>query len=451
MRHSRAMSGLTLVGLIVGTLLVLGAAAWTVADLTCSRRLERELASLRADGYPLTLAEVKPKPVPDASNAATIYMPLFEVNFDPKRPPTYSSSGNGKCGLDRFAVDKTDLPNVLKTRNVIESPPAQAALAQLKRASALPICVFPLRWEDTYNALFPHLAQFRQATRLVCAQAVLLNHQGRRAEALDWLVVSLRMADQASEDPSLVAQLVAIAMRTITDQAARDLITDADLSPALARPLYDQLGRAEFMQPYQRAMEMELVLGLTVMEQLGRRPQELRAVFGSGGMPYPEALLRLLTWGPGRTWFKQQEVNYARYMHQALPAIAKPYRDSISAMPPVPSRGIGNALTNLLVPVYGRVTMKRDQSLAATRLLQIVLALKAQKHSLGTYPSALAGLVWQPPTEDPFSGKPFVYQPQGSGFVLYSIGPNLKDDGGKEPSKPGKIQEEGDMVWRCKR
>lgn len=56
-----------------------------------------------------------------------------------------------------------------------------------------------------------------------------------------------------------------------------------------------------------------------------------------------------------------------------------------------------------------------------------------------------------PPAEDPFSGKPFAYRREGSGFCLYSIGPNLKDDGGKEPSEPGKIGEEGDMVWRCER
>jgi hypothetical protein len=31
---------------------------------------------------------------------------------------------------------------------------------------------------------------------------------------------------------------------------------------------------------------------------------------------------------------------------------------------------------------------------------------------------------------DPFDGQPLRYRTQGAGYVLYSIGPDLKDDGG---------------------
>ena len=33
---------------------------------------------------------------------------------------------------------------------------------------------------------------------------------------------------------------------------------------------------------------------------------------------------------------------------------------------------------------------------------------------------------------DPFDGKPLRYRELGTGFVVYSIGPNRRDDGGKE-------------------
>jgi hypothetical protein len=32
---------------------------------------------------------------------------------------------------------------------------------------------------------------------------------------------------------------------------------------------------------------------------------------------------------------------------------------------------------------------------------------------------------------DLFSGRPLVYRPTGSGYVLYSVGPNGQDDGGR--------------------
>jgi len=59
----------------------------------------------------------------------------------------------------------------------------------------------------------------------------------------------------------------------------------------------------------------------------------------------------------------------------------------------------------------------------------------------------LGGLNGRPLPTDPFSGKPFVYRREGAGFLIYSWGPNLKDDGGKV----GKTQDEGDIVMRCGR
>jgi hypothetical protein len=58
---------------------------------------------------------------------------------------------------------------------------------------------------------------------------------------------------------------------------------------------------------------------------------------------------------------------------------------------------------------------------------------------------------------DPFSGKPLVYRQEGNGFVLYSIGENMNDDGGKpEPTSEAKSkmsekesQEKAwDIVWK---
>ena len=42
---------------------------------------------------------------------------------------------------------------------------------------------------------------------------------------------------------------------------------------------------------------------------------------------------------------------------------------------------------------------------------------------------------------DPFRGHPLVFRPQGTNWLLYSVGPDRVDDGGKPmgPSNPGDI------------
>ena len=43
-------------------------------------------------------------------------------------------------------------------------------------------------------------------------------------------------------------------------------------------------------------------------------------------------------------------------------------------------------------------------------------------------------LGWKLP-DDPFSGKALIYKPRAKGFVIYSIGPNMKDNGGVLPRR----------------
>jgi hypothetical protein len=43
---------------------------------------------------------------------------------------------------------------------------------------------------------------------------------------------------------------------------------------------------------------------------------------------------------------------------------------------------------------------------------------------------------------DEFDGKPLRYRREGEGFILYSVGTNLVDDGGEDSRGAG------DYVWR---
>lgn len=449
MRRSRLRRGLATFGLVLASIILVAAAAWTTLNVRYSRLLESELSSLRADGFALTVAAARPQPVPEAENAARIYLPLFQVNFE-RAQGQPGTKPNG--GLNRFRIGKTDVASVLAGRQIIESPEAQAALARLRQASQMPYCVFPVKWEQGFSALFPHLAQIRQAARLVAAQAILKGRAGKLTEALDWLVVSYRMADQAAEEPSLIAQLVAYATRAIANQAARDIITGKDVPPAAGRRLYDELATVEVYKPYAAAMRMEVAQGLDFTRKW-RHSQDLSIVEALGGDPPPALMFVIgLTRSPlAAPLVKLEEFNYARYMHRLVPGSVKPYREATSDTSPEIRPGIGTVMSSILIPVVGKATARRDQSLTEVRLLQVVLALKACRHQHGSYPASLSELPWQPATEDPFSGRPFVYAPSGEGFRLYSVGPNLKDDGGREPSKPSNISQEGDMVWVCER
>jgi hypothetical protein len=74
------------------------------------------------------------------------------------------------------------------------------------------------------------------------------------------------------------------------------------------------------------------------------------------------------------------------------------------------------------------------KSQATFALARFAVALAGYRHEQGRFPSNLAALAPQYLAEvpkDPFTGADFVYKPAADGYLLYSVGPNCKDDGGR--------------------
>jgi hypothetical protein len=73
------------------------------------------------------------------------------------------------------------------------------------------------------------------------------------------------------------------------------------------------------------------------------------------------------------------------------------------------------------------------RAVSRVRLLETELALRCYRAEQGAPPAQLAQLVpkyFQRIAEDPFSNQPLIYRIQGTNWLLYSIGPDRKDDGG---------------------
>ncbi|MDX1931790.1 MAG: hypothetical protein SFU56_04220 [Capsulimonadales bacterium] len=85
--------------------------------------------------------------------------------------------------------------------------------------------------------------------------------------------------------------------------------------------------------------------------------------------------------------------------------------------------------SNLEPGSFGGHPYRYRYKAARLHLMYAGLRLEAAKKRSGRYPATLAELGNDPLLNDPFTGKPLMYRREGSGFVLYSAGMNLKDDG----------------------
>lgn len=105
------------------------------------------------------------------------------------------------------------------------------------------------------------------------------------------------------------------------------------------------------------------------------------------------------------------------------------------------SERIGAFLSRLLIDsamTVDTTVTRAEAELALTRMAAALAVWRSGK-GRGNYPERLEDLVPEilakMPT-DPFTGKPFVYERRGDGYLLYSLGPNEKDDRGTAYNAP---------------
>jgi hypothetical protein len=95
-----------------------------------------------------------------------------------------------------------------------------------------------------------------------------------------------------------------------------------------------------------------------------------------------------------------------------------------------------------------RAEVRNNRVLAHSRLTMVELALRIFASEQGNPPENLHQLVprqLQAVPLDPFNGRPLVYRPQGNKWLLYSVGEDCVDDGGK-PVRRG-LGAKGDIFY----
>jgi hypothetical protein len=140
-------------------------------------------------------------------------------------------------------------------------------------------------------------------------------------------------------------------------------------------------------------------------------------------------VMRGPTWGP--FWIPKRTVmsNYVQMMDAHIANARKPYLATTPVLAP------NDPLTKVLAPVFDRAHWNFARNDAGNALWLVTLALRAHKLENGSYPVQLNALVprylKQIPS-DPFGrGEPLRYQKRGNTYLLYSMGPDGIDNGGK--------------------
>jgi len=456
-------------GIGIGTLLVLIILASLIMNVVFGHELRQTLAKLKAEGRALTIAEIRPAPIPDAQNAAPLFQKASELmghgSHDkpaPKAAPAIKElsdliNSNSYGMIGGLATWQTAHREALP--RLIQSPEMQALFAVLREASQKPGYNNNLKYEDGPGTLLPNLSAIRAAARFRSIKAELAAQAGDGAEAFATILEGLKLANLLQQEPILVTQLVRIACDLIMIDCLERMADKTDVPAYQVRALIAELARHTDATPWIQCMDGERVgIGLWCYQTLQHGSFRDFNSLLSTDMNIP----RWLGWGlkyPYAPILEKDLVVYLKLMSQQQDYYKVPYWKAAEAIrnhsidPQIPRYCL---LTRLILPDLTHVVTRNAEHDAAVDVARVGLGLKLFKQKNGAYPDTLDKLApefLENIPVDPFTGKALIYRKADAGFMLYSLGPNQQDDNGMpKPTGPKTTGNEPyDIVWKCAR
>ena len=441
------MKRLVKVAKVLAVLALIIAVGIGVFDVVLGRRLEKQILAIKASGAPVAMTELGQPKVPDAENGAIIYAKVIEVLsggmvLNPKGgKPIKEGTRPEDLGLiiDRFvdSAERQEDPKLWDEARLI-MPRYRRLLPLIEEAASRPACQFAVNWQDGAAALFPHFAQMRPMAKLLEANALLEARDGDMDEAVRSVELSFKVSRSLKDDPSLIGQLVRIAIVKRSSQSLREILQYGNISEAQAKQLNSTLSQTDMLPSFDRAMQGERCFGLWGFQLVRHDPTSIQDITGGPGSTRRHTVLWNALGDVWRPVSYADELAYLRMIKHETDLMRRPYRDVYDKLElKDPSTRLPRyaILSRIMLPVFARATASRDTGVAEIAGSRIVLGLQAYKDRYGYYPANLKALKsqlgWEVPT-DPFTGKDFVYRPVGNGFLLYGVGQDFKDDGAKK-------------------
>lgn len=412
--------------------------------------LDKEIQAIRAKGFPATPADLEksyPSPAKE-QNAGETYQQSFAAQDKTEQRWQYDDLIK--------QVDDSAKRNLLAEalhRQMTEYLEDNAgALRLLHEAAGLPESRYPLDFTKGFQLPLPHLAKVRQAVRLLQIEAFVAAEDGDTRRALDAVTAALAAGNSVRREPVLISQLVHIACHGITVSTVNRMINIAAFSDTELAQLDGALRAEEDPGAFTRALAGERALGLTAFdhpEQILSDVPEIQS-FGPGAASAAAGLIRITGMvGSDRS-------RYLSVMDDMVAASQRPIYEANAVMAALESRLQAGrswipSFTDSLVPglVHVGDAFARDAAIIANAETAVAIERYRLVHD-NAVPERLEELVpvWLVAVPvDPFDGNPLRYRRDDTGYTVYSVDQNMRDDGGK-PAARDQRGRAPDLVFR---
>ncbi|HNS33485.1 MAG TPA: hypothetical protein PKN36_11035 [bacterium] len=339
----------------------------------------------------------------------------------------------GKIKLEE--LPETQKKNISR---IMQDPEFVKLYALIEKATNMHQCRFNYKYEEGPAMSLPGLAKMRTTARLVAARTYMLSEKKEYGKALQSVGTGLRFGNFLSDEPLIISQLVRIAIDDISVKSLNlfinrkeVILSDKDYSKLIS--LVERKNRA-----ITKAFEGEIVF------HIFESRTNLAAFFDSISPSHGNKGLNIFSnlYGSylGHPILKADHAFYIRtisllenYSRKPYFLVRDKYREWDRKIYQDRFHALKHIISSMTLPALDRVLQIQANNDARLDSFKLALALKIYREKHGSYPDSLAplvpGIIPDIPL-DPFTGKDYIYRREGKGLIVYSIGPNEKDDNG---------------------
>lgn len=400
-------------------------------------KLEEYFGNRQAEGVPLSRKALMPD-CSDADNGANLWKAaeaLYSqesMNVSLLHDAMESIFYGRSLGADVRAELKEMIENNTRVFQFIEE------------ASEKPCFRYGDWRQKIYDMRIPNAVKLTNAIRLLGMDAIFKAEEGKMREAIDQIRWGMRFVRKTMDEPFTITGLMAVANMKHLLVSLKRISCGRNPDSEILRTLIQDLDAEKWRTKFARNIQGERVFFLEIA--LGLLEGDRTAFNLSKGDSTFFWLIRPVTKAETLWALKKFDDVESKSLlpFYRIKGLQKELEREVESIPWY------YYVSKNIFPSLHSIWLKEAILEAVMGAGQIAFACKIYKNREGYYPETLAALIpdiLETEPIDPFSGNPFIYRLRQNGFIVYSVGSNEKDDGGKATFQITKLVMEKDDDW----
>ena len=421
---------------ILIVLLLIAVCAFVVFRLSVRSKLRARIEAIQAAGYPVTLVELNEwYTIPEgAENAADTLIEAFLCYYEWNRTELESLPVAGREELPARTEPLAEETKGLVAQYLADN---QQALELLHKAAAMKHSRYPVDFSFGPGTLMYHFSDLRKGAMLLKLDAILHAENGNAELAARSVTSTFGIARSLAKEPIVISQLVRAACQGLAISSLERIVNRTEFTDEQLVKLGKTVADADVLAAMSRAFAGERCIGINVF----KGPAVLSSEFVGYKMP-PAPILELYK---ALGLADRDAIVYIDVMNDYMKTTGIPLHQRQRTASTIEAKLKATSKIHILLhkfmPAFSGVITINIRSIAQLRTARVALAIQRYRLAVDKCPDVLMDLV---PTyldtipKDPFDGRSLRYEKLETGFVVYSVGEDRRDDGGKERLPTGK-------------